>query len=358
MKIFTNIRYLISRVFLAVGIVTTLFAVLPYESLAAHNLYRNLAIISWVMFVVLTICGSVAKRQYIKKGGYASDTNPKAGKTVVNYVMLLLFVLFVLLPFYVMFVTSIKTPAEAGGVEFTWWPQNGVTFEAYKQIATDKLFNAITVLEAFLNTLKISILPTIITVLVSSLSAYAFAKLEFKGKGLLFGTLLLTMMVPGCITLTSSYLLYDAIGWTRTYLPLVIPQLFGGASIVFFLRQYFSGIPDDLLGSAKIDGLGKMGIFAQIILPISVPAFVAQLILTFVSAYNNYMGPLLYLYDPEDYTLQLVLSVFRGSNMTEPMNPALVSAACIFSIAPLLLAYFLLSKVILSGISMSSGLKG
>lgn len=358
MKLFTNIRYLLSRIFLAVGIITLLFAVLPYESLDAHNTYTILSIVSWAMFIILTFCGRLVNRSYIKKGGFASDTNPKTGKTIVNYAMLLLFVLFVLLPFYVMFITSIKTPAEAGGVEFTWWPQNGITFEAYELIITDRLFNAVTVFEAFLNTLKISILPTIVTVLVSALSAYAFAKLEFKGKNLLFGILLLTMMVPGCITMTSSYLLYDSIGWTRTYLPLVVPTLFGGASIVFFLRQYFAGIPDDLLGSAKIDGLGKMGIFVYIILPISVPAFVAQLILTFVNAYNNYMGPLLYLYDPEDFTLQLVLSVFNGSNMTEPMNPALVSAACIFSIAPLLLAYFLLNKVILSGISMSSGLKG
>lgn len=358
MRTFSNISHVVSRASLALGIVTLIFALLPYESLAAHNLYVGLCIAGFAVFLALTLTHFFLKRRYLANGGLISNTEARGGKTATNYAMLIFFLVIVILPFYVMIVNSIKTPAEANGVEFTWWPKQSVTVDSYKEIATKKLFNAITVFRALLNTLKISVLPTLITVLVSSLSAYAFAKLDFKGKNALFAVLLLTMMVPGCITLTSSYLLYDTIGWTRTYLPLVVPHLFGGAGCVFFLRQYFAGIPDDLIGSAKIDGLGKMGIFTNIIIPVSVPALVAQLILTFVGMYNDYMGPLLYLYDPEDYTLQLVLSTFNGSTMAEPMNQSLVAAACIFSIAPLLIAYFFLNKVILSGISMSSGLKG
>lgn len=358
MLLFTNIRYVVSRLVLAAAVIFTLFAVLPYESLAAHNLYVTLSVALWAVFAVLTVGGKIIEKRHLKNGGIAGDVNPVKGKNITSFLMLVVFTVIVLLPFYVMFVTSIKTSAEAGNVEFTWWPKQGVTFEAYEMIFTERFFNAITVFEAFLNTLWTSVWPTFVTVLVSAISAYAFAKLEFKLKKQLFGLLLLTMMVPGCVTLTSSYLLFDAIEWTRTYLPLIVPSFFGGASIVFFLRQYFAGIPNDLLGSAKIDGVGTMGIFFKIVVPVAIPAFTAQLILTFVGRYNDYMGPLLYLYYPEDFTQQLVLSTFNGSLMTEPVNPALVAAACVFSVAPLLIMYFMLNKVILSGISMSSGLKG
>lgn len=358
MLLFTNIRHVASRLLLAVAIVTTLFALLPYESLEAHNRFIVIAIVSWVVCIALSVVGKLLGKRHLAKGGSSADLNPRVGKSITNFLMLLLFAFVVILPFYVVFVNSIKTSAEAGNVEFTWWPQQGVTFEAYEQIFTERFFSAITVFEAFLNTLYLSVGPTFITVLVSAISAYAFAKLEFRCKKPLFGLLLLTMMVPGCVTLTSSYLLFDYVEWTRTYLPLLVPAFFGGASIVFFMRQYFAGIPDDLLGSAKIDGLGTMGIFFQIVMPVAIPAFTAQLILTFVARYNDYMGPLLYLYYPEDFTQQLVLSTFNGSTMTEPVNVALVSASCVFSIAPLLILYFLLNKVILSGISMSSGLKG
>lgn len=358
MLLFTNIRYVVSRLILAAAVIFTLFAILPYESLAAHKLYVILSIVLWVVFTALTIGGKLLEKRHLKNGGITGDINPIKGKNITSFLMLLVFTFIVLLPFYVMFITSIKNSAEAGNVEFTWWPKQGVTFEAYELIFTERFFNAITVFEAFLNTLWLSVWPTFVTVLVSAISAYAFAKLEFKLKKQLFGLLLLTMMVPGCVTLTSSYLLFDAIDWTRTYLPLLVPSFFGGAGIVFFLRQYFAGIPNDLLGSAKIDGVGTMGIFFKIVVPVAIPAFTAQLILTFVARYNDYMGPLLYLYYPEDFTQQLVLSTFNGSLMTEPVNPALVSAACMFSIAPLLILYFMLNKVILSGISMSSGLKG
>lgn len=358
MLLITNIRYVLSRLLTVAAVVFTLFAILPYESLSAHNLYVTLAIVLWVLVAAMTVGGKVLEKKHLNKGGAAADLNPMKGKKVTSLLALIVFASIVILPFYVMFVSSIKTSAEAGNVEFTWWPKQGVTFEAYELIFTERFFNAITVFEAFLNTLWLSVWPTFVTVLVSAISAYAFAKLEFKLKKQLFGLLLLTMMVPGCVTLTSSYLLFDAIDWTRTYLPLIVPAFFGGASIVFFMRQYFAGIPNDLLGSAKIDGLGTMGIFFQIVVPVTIPAFTAQLILTFVGYYNDYMGPLLYLYYPEDFTQQLVLSTFNGSLMTEPVNPALVAAACVFSIAPLLILYFLLNKVILSGISMSSGLKG
>ena len=121
-------------------------------------------------------------------------------------------------------------------------------------------------------------------------------------------------------------------------------MLFGSAGVVFFLREYFAGIPDDLLGSARIDGLGDMGIFFHIIMPLSVPAVVAQLVLTFCGRYNDFMGPLVYLTGNEMYTSG---TIYNNRS----------AAACVVAIAPLLIIYFFLQKVILSGIAMSSGLK-
>ena len=125
------------------------------------------------------------------------------------------------------------------------------------------------------------------------------------------------------------------------------------AGIVFFLREYFAGIPDDLLGSARLDGLDDMGIFFRIVMPLSVPAVVAQLVLTFVGKYNDFMGPLIYLTDNEMYTLQIYMRSFTSGSIYNNR----VAAACAISIAPLLLAYLFLQKIILSGIAMSSGLK-
>lgn len=266
------------------------------------------------------------------------------------YVISILYCIFVLAPLYIVFITSVKTVGEAADVHFSWFA-HPVTFEAYKTVISKGV-----IFRGLLNTLLYYIPPTIVGLLVSALSAYGFSKMKWRGRNVLFSILMVTMMVPGTVTMSASYLIYDTISWVGTPLPLMIPGMFGSIGMVFFLRQYMMGIPDELIEAGKIDGMGDLKTFFIMILPLSLPALAAQGILSFIGCYNDYLNPLLYLgYDENVHTLQLVIQHMANSNLTElPMQ----MAACIVAMAPMLIIYFFFQNFILKGISISSGLKG
>jgi multiple sugar transport system permease protein len=258
------------------------------------------------------------------------------------------------MPFYVVVITSFKTKVESMNV-FTWWPKT-FSLEGYIDALTYTSGDGDTmptIVRGFINTLITTIPPVFIGVLVSALAAFAFAKMNFKSKKVLFSILLSTMIIPGTISMIPSYVIFDKIGWIDTFLPLIVPGLFGGASIVFFLRQFYFSIPDDLISAAKIDGLSNIQIFFTIILPLSVPALIAQFVLTFVGSYNAYLGPLLYLQSPDKYTLQIALSFFRGTYAT---NWSVVMAGSVLSLLPTLIIYFVGQKFFVQGIA-TSGMK-
>ena len=188
----------------------------------------------------------------------------------------------------------------------------------------------------------------------SSVSAYAFAKLKFKGKNLMFALLLFTMMLPGIVMLIPSYILFDALYLTDTYFPLMAPAMFGSAACVFFLRQFFSGIPDEVIDAAKLDGLSYPGIYWKIMLPLSLPAVFAQAILGFVAGYNDYLAPLIYLTSPEKYTLQIALQFFSGSTLKDLPT---VMAGAVLALLPTTLIYVFAQKYFVEGIAIT-GLKG
>lgn len=267
-----------------------------------------------------------------------------------TYVVLILFSIYILIPFWIMVVTSLKTIEEAAWVEFTWWPKQGFHLDAYERIFRDEVL-----LRGFGNTLRFYLPRTIIGVFVSAMSAYGFAKMEWKGREQIFGFMLLTMMIPHAITMTASRLMYDTIGWIGTALPITVPAMFGSASMVFFMRQYMKGIPNDLIGAAKVDGMSEMGIFLSIILPISIPAILTQILLNFLSGYNDYLTALLYLIDEPLYTLQIAINYLASLNNGD--LPAQM-ATSVVGLLPMLILYFILQKFILEGISIGSGLKG
>lgn len=269
---------------------------------------------------------------------------------VGTYIMLILYSLYILVPFWIIFVSGLKSIQEAAEPIFTWWPQKGVTWLAFRRVFEDG-----SIMRGFGNTLKFYIPPTIIGILMSAMSSYGFAKMEWRGRNALFSFLLLTMMIPGCVTMTATRLLYDTIGWIGTPLPVMIPGMFGGIGAVFFLRQYMKGIPDDLIGAAKIDGMSEIKIFIVLILPLSLPAILTQVILGFIGSYNDYLGPLLYLIDEDLYTLQLALRNLIGIYRTDVPRQM---AASFVAMMPMLLIYLFMQNYILKGISMSSGLKG
>ena len=175
----------------------------------------------------------------------------------------------------------------------------------------------------------------------------------------MFAILLGSMMLPGIITMTPAFFIYDLLGWINNidnpalaFLPLMLPNLLGTASCTFYLTQYFKGIPDELIEAAKMDGLGNFGIFTKIFLPLSLPALIAQILLWFIAGYNDYLGPLLYIGDEQYYTLQLVLKLTAGNADT---NLPKVMAACVVVMAPILILYLVFQEYFLKGIALSSG---
>lgn len=289
---------------------------------------------------------SVQKKAIIKK------TINKA----LCYLALVVFALWILLPFSLIIVTSFKTAKEANDLNFSWIPRT-FSVQGYQKVLSytnGSAFDGVPLLiSGFINTLLIVIPPTLIGLLSSSLAAYAFAKLRFKCKNLLFGLLLVTMMIPGTILLTPTYVIYNVIGWVDTPLPLMIPGMFGAAACVFFLKQFFTGIPNELMESAKIDGVGHIGFFFKFMVPLSIPALFAQGLLGFIGGYNDFLGPLIYLQSPELYTLQISLNLLK--DVFSQNVPALV-AATIIALTPAIVLYLFTQKTFVQSIA-TSGIK-
>jgi multiple sugar transport system permease protein len=272
------------------------------------------------------------------------------------YFILIIFSLIYLIPFWMVIVTSFKANNQlATSNPFIWFPKvNQMNFTAFKRIFTTFTSSSThqsLILIGIKNTLIILVPVILVGMFSSSIAAYAFAKLRFKGKKLLFGVLIFSMMIPSIILMIPSYFIYDNLGLTNSFFPLIVPQMFGSATAVFFLRQSISAIPNELMDAARIDGMGFFKIYWKIILPLSKPALIAQGILGIVAVYNDYLGPLLYLANDESkYTLQIALSFFAsgtGSDLPATMAGSLIS------MLPLFVIYFLLQKYFISGITMS-----
>jgi multiple sugar transport system permease protein len=205
-----------------------------------------------------------------------------------------------------------------------------------------------------LNTLII-VFPNILgAVLTSALAAYAFARLRAPGKNLLFMVLLSTMMLPAVVTMIPTYLLFAQLGWVGTFRPLIIPPLAGSAFFIFLLRQFFLTIPRELEDAALIDGSSRLRIFTSIILPLAKPVLATVTIFAFMGSWNDYLGPLIYLGNRDQYTLSLGLQVFVQYNRTEW---GLLMAASTMVVAPVILLFFFAQQHFVQGITLT-GIKG
>lgn len=280
---------------------------------------------------------------------------------ILSYIILLIFTLIYLIPFYIVLITSFKANNQiATQNPFIWFPtteQLGLKgyqdiFETYTIFETGESM----ILVGLKNTLTIMIPVIIGGMFSSSIAAYAYAKLKFKGKKIMFGILMFSMMLPSIILLIPSYFMYDNLGITEhfSFFPLIIPPMFGSATCVFFLKGYYESIPNDLLDSAKMDGLGYFKTYYKVILPLAKPAIIAQGLLGIVACYNDYLLPLIYLVREKDYTLQIALQMFSTGNND---NLPTVMAGAVISILPILILYFCLQKYFISGLT-TSGIKG
>lgn len=222
----------------------------------------------------------------------------------------------------------------------------------------DNYYNALTYLpfvRYILNTLFITFMVLVGVLLTSSIAGYAFARLRFPGKDFIFYVLLSTMMLPYIVTLIPIYIMFKNLGWLDTYKPLIIPAYFGGGAFnIFLFRQFFMGIPQELVDSARIDGASEPSIFFRIIIPLSMPVVVTIAIFTFLGTWNDFMGPLLYLQSPQKLTVAVGLSYFRGMYSTQWNY--LMAASTVMIIPPIIL-FLLAQRYFVRGIVLT-GLKG
>lgn len=205
------------------------------------------------------------------------------------------------------------------------------------------------------NTLFITVLVVIGNVLSNSFIAYGFAKLDFPGKKLMFALVLSTMMIPGFVTMIPQYVLFSKIGWVGTYLPLIVPSFFGNAFNIFLMRQFYLSINNELIEAAEIDGANHLYIWSHLMLPLTKPALTTIAINSFNAAWNDFLGPLLYIQDQEKYTLQIGLQVFQNQATTQ-WNYLMAGATLV--LIPTILLFFFAQRYFIEGMDLTGGSKG
>lgn len=203
------------------------------------------------------------------------------------------------------------------------------------------------------NTVYVTLLVIVGTVLSSSLVAFSFARLRWPGRDVLFVVLIATMMIPPAVTMLPVFLIFRTLNWIDTLRPLWVPALFGSAFNIFLLRQFFLTIPTDLEDAAKIDGCSYFAIYWKIMLPLIKPALAAITIFAFMGSWNNFMGPLIYISSPENMTLAYALQLFQGMHGGEP---AMMMAAATLVMLPVLAVFFFTQRYMIQGVTLT-GLK-
>ena len=205
------------------------------------------------------------------------------------------------------------------------------------------------------NSLIIVVLNEIAVLLMSSFCAYGFARIQFKGRDFWFGVVLATLMVPYFVLIIPHFIMFTRMGWMDTYLPLTVPLFFGGGGFnIFLLRQFFKGIPQDLADAARVDGCNEFGIYWRMMMPLAKPALATIAIFTFLNAWNDFLGPLLYLRIDQLFTVSIGLATFRGVMRTRWDLLMAASTAMIF---PVIVLFFLTQRYFIQGATLS-GLKG
>jgi len=206
----------------------------------------------------------------------------------------------------------------------------------------------------FRNTVLVCTLTVFGTILSSSLVAYGFSVLRWRGRDVVFFVMLATMMLPGQVTMVPVFTIWKRLGLVNTFAPLVVPAFLGSPFFIFLFRQFFLTIPRELIDAARVDGSSELGIYARLVMPLSVPAIATVGLFSFLGAWNDFLGPLIYLADQSKYTLSLGLAMFRtqyGSEYGQMM------AVATLMVVPIVVLFFFAQKTFIQGIK-TSGMKG
>jgi len=270
-------------------------------------------------------------------------------RSFLTYLLLFSASVVLIMPFVWIISTSLKGNESIFAIPPQWIPKE-IHWENYAKVFVQMPF--FTYLK---NSVFISIMVILGTLLSSSLVAYAFACLKWPGRNGLFIFVLGTMMLPMQVTMIPVFVLFKQFGWLNTFKPLIVPAFFGGGAFnIFLLRQFFLTIPKELFEAARIDGCSEWRIYWNIVLPLAKPALATVAILTFMMSWNDFLGPLIYLSDKLKGTLALGLAMFVGQYQTEW---GVLMAASVLVMIPVIILFMLFQKYFIRGFMMS-GIKG
>lgn len=268
--------------------------------------------------------------------------------TTLLYAVVGLSAFLMVFPFLWLLSTSLKSDGEALMIPPVWIP-NPILWENYQ-----RAWEALPFGRAYLNSIYIAILVTLVQLLTCAMAAYGFARIRFWGRDVIFVLFLATLMVPFQVTLVPSFILFKQIAWVNTHLPLLVPPMLTNAFGVFLLRQFIMTLPLELEEAAVMDGANRAHLFGLITLPLIGPGLAALGIFTFLGTWNAFLAPLIFLNSSELFTVPILLNSFRGLyNTAWP----LVMAASAISVIPVLVVYVALQQYFIQGIALT-GLKG
>ncbi len=282
------------------------------------------------------------------KDQLSSGITSRKEKTIniIVFILLSLGAVVMIFPFFYMVMTSFMTKNQYLSGQLRVIPDPWV-WGKYSEVMAKGNF-----ISGILNTVKVEIPVLIIGGFTSSLAAFAFAKMEFRAKGAIFMGLLATIMIPFAVIMIPQYVMFTKFGWTDTLLPLIIPACFGNISMVFFLRQNLTSIPNDLMDAAKLDGCGYFRTFAQIFFPLMKGAVGTQLTLWFMAIWNDYLAPTIFLRSEKNWTLQVVIRSFNTYYSIQS-DYALIMAASVIAMLPTIALFFCFQRVIIESVAIS-----
>jgi multiple sugar transport system permease protein len=262
------------------------------------------------------------------------------------YILLTLYAVITLIPFLWALSASFKPLSEIVSGEPNFFPKS-FTLDNYKQI----FFQEPLFLRWLFNSVFIAITVTLLNLLFNSMAGYALARLQFRGKRFWFFLILAVLAVPAQITLIPTFLILKALGWLNSYQGMIVPSMVN-ATFIFMMRQFFVNFPKELEEAAQLDGLNTWGIFRHIVLPLAKPALAAQAVFVFMGSWNNFLLPIVILFDPEMFTLPLGLNSFKGQFIS--YWNYIMAASMVFTL-PALAIYAFFNRYFIESVTFTGG---
>ncbi|GAA4188241.1 carbohydrate ABC transporter permease [Microbacterium oryzae] len=276
----------------------------------------------------------------------------RTGQTIIWMIGLTLLTIVVIYPLLWLFASTFKPNSEFGSNQGLI--PNAPTLDNYVKVAEG--IAGISMWTFFSNSLILAVSAVIGTVLSSALAAYAFARVKFKGLGILFTAMIGTLLLPFHVVIIPQYIWFQKLGFVDTFVPLILPKFLATeAFFVFLIVQFIRQIPRDMDEAARIDGAGHARIFWSIILPLVKPALITSAIFTFIWTWNDFMGPLLYLNSPENYPLPIALRLYN--DQTSASDYGATVTASFVALIPVLLFFIVFQRFLIGGVA-TQGLKG